>query len=345
MRGMVGIGAVVLLGVSAAGCSGSRPQGSAGYPLPGFPYPPSNANCPVASPYTPPCAGPAPAASLALACSPLHEGHNTGLMVDGVPRSFLLTLPPGAETRTRRWPVVFNWHGFMDSTENMVPLLENEARGATFPFIMVVPDDTNLLPTTMPIGFDWDILLVSTMNREARLFDQVLGCLDQQFGVDRERVYSVGFSAGSIVSDLLGVLRGDELAAIATYSGAYFSNPANPPTLGVLGLATRWPALTTRNRYPQLLVHGGEADQFSLLLAVASFDVLGANDVRYLNEHGHDVIHCNHGGPHMIPGDLVGPQLVQFFAAHPRGVRSPWATARPTGLPAYCQFSPGRAGM
>ena len=32
-------------------------------------------------------------------------------------------------------------------------------------------------------------------NREARLFDAVLGCLDRRWGVDRDRVYTVGFRA------------------------------------------------------------------------------------------------------------------------------------------------------
>jgi hypothetical protein len=345
MRFTFGIAAVVSLGVAVSGCARVQPQSCASCPPPGVPYTQPPAGRPPAQPSTPSYPGVAPTASTAAACSSLHEGSNAGFMVDGVPRTFLLTLPPGTDGAMRRWPVVFNWHGFQDAAANVAPLLADQARSTGFPFILVTPEDTNLLPTTAPIGFDWDILVVTAMNREVRLFDEVLGCLDWRFGVDRERIYSVGFSAGSIASNMLGVLRGDQLAAIATFSGGYFSNPANPPTLGLLAVAVRWPPLTTTNRYTQLLVHGGPTDQYSLLIAAAHFDQLGTNDTRYLNRLGHDVIHCDHGGPHAIPSQILGPQLVEFFAAHPRGMRSAWATALPADYPSYCRFSPHEPSM
>jgi predicted esterase len=274
-----------------------------------------------------------------LSCDALAPGMVTGFRVDSLDRSFILTLPPGATAPGGHWAVVFNWHGLGDSAPNMNPLFAGEVGNAAMPFILVTPVSTHLGPTTSPLGLEWENLRATTPNREARLFDAVLRCLDQRWGVDRDRVYTAGFSAGAIMSDLLGVLRGSQLAAVASYSGGYFSNPDNPPTLGPLRTYPNWPALPSSARYSQLLMFGGESDAFNLFVAMAHFDVFAGNDVGYLNARRHDVVYCNHNGGHTVPRTLLGRQVVQFFAAHPRGVAaSPWAAALPSGWPSYCGF-------
>ena len=55
-------------------------------------------------------------------CSVLHAGTITGFVVDGLERSFILTLPPGTEMRGM-WPVAFNWHGLGDTASNMSRLI------------------------------------------------------------------------------------------------------------------------------------------------------------------------------------------------------------------------------
>ena len=275
-------------------------------------------------------------------CDALAAGMVTGFRVDSLDRAFILALPPGATAPGGRWPVVFNWHGLGDSAPNMHPLFASEVGNATMPFILVTPVSTRLGPTTSPLGLEWENLRATTPNREARLFDAVLRCLDQRWGVDRDRVYSAGFSAGAIMTDLLGVLRGSQIAALASYSGGYFSNPENPPTLGPLRTYPAWPALPSSARYAQLIMFGGETDSFNLFVAMAHFDVFAGNDVGYLNARGHDVVYCNHNGGHTVPRTLLGRQVVQFFAAHPRGVgASPWAAALPSTYPSYCGFRPG----
>lgn len=269
-------------------------------------------------------------------CDALAPGTVSGFDVDGTPRTFLLHLPAGVEDGGP-WPVVFNWHGFGDTATNMAWLLSGQVDNASWPFILVTPEDTNLQP---PSGMDWDILTVNEPNQEARLFDEVLKCLDQRWGVDRDRVHAVGFSAGAIMADLLGVLRGDQVASIATYSGVYFSNPPNVEALGMLSSFVSWPAMATGNRYAQLLVHGGPNDHYNLYVASLQFDESGKRDATWLNELGHDVVHCDHGGGHTVPSAFNdgGGRLVQFFQAHPRGQgASPWrASGLPAGYPGYC---------
>ncbi len=272
-------------------------------------------------------------------CDALHAGTVSNYTVDGTARSFILTLPQGATATGGHWPVVFNWHGLGDTARNFNGLLAGQVDNATMPFILVTPESTHLGPTTTPLGLEWDEIMVSPPNREARLFDAVVRCLDARWGVDRDRVYTVGFSAGAIMSDLLAVLRGDQLAAVVSYSGGYFADPENPPTLGPLRGAVSWPELTTRNRYTQLMLFGGATDTFNLVVATAHFDQFARNDATFLRAMGHDVIVCDHGGGHRVPTAVMGAQLVAFFAAHPRGAGpSPWASALPSGWPDWCAF-------
>jgi predicted peptidase len=156
-------------------------------------------------------------------CDLLVEGTVSGFLVDGEERTFVLSLPQGAET-DGPWPVVFNWHGFGDTASNMSFLLSGLVDEEPMPFVLVTPEDTGM---PLGVGVDWDVLTVTEDNKEARLFDEVLVCLDAQYGVDWERIHSVGFSAGAIATDVIGLLRGDVVASIATFSGWYFSNPDN----------------------------------------------------------------------------------------------------------------------
>lgn len=272
-------------------------------------------------------------------CDTLRAGTVDGFMVGGLSRQFILTLPTGATGPGGRWPVVFNWHGLGDSAPNMNQLLAGAVNNPTMPFILVTPASTRLGPTTVPLGIEWDNIQVREPNREAQLFDAVLRCVGERWGLDADRVYTVGFSAGAILSDLLGVLRGDRLAGIVSYSGAYFSNAPNRATLGGVGNLIQWPATPVPSRYAQLMLSGGTMDLFSLVVAQARFDQFAANDSPYLRASGHDVIYCTHGRGHTVPPGVMASQLVEFFAAHPRTVTaSPWAAGLPMSYPSYCTF-------
>jgi predicted esterase len=272
-------------------------------------------------------------------CDALQAGTVNNFMVDGVARSFILTLPTGATGPGGRWPVVFAWHGAGDNAANFNRLLSGQVNNSAMPFILVTPVSRRLVP---PAGLEWEQLQARGLNGDARLFDAVLQCVGERYGVDEDRIYTGGFSAGAIMSDLLGVLRGDRLAAIAAFSGGYFANPENPPTLGAARGFVGWPEPSTTNRYPQLIAFGGERDFISLVVAQARFDQYAANDVPWLNAAGHDVIVCDHGAGHTVPSALLGATLVGFFQSHPRGTRrSPWGMTPPSNLPSYCRYSRG----
>jgi poly(3-hydroxybutyrate) depolymerase len=270
-----------------------------------------------------------------LACEAVVEGINEGFLVDGEPRTFYLDLPASVETGGP-WPVLFNYHGLGDTAANMRRLLSGAVDDPVMPFILVTPEDTNFALAGV-MNIDWDVATVTTDNREARMFDEVLACLESRWGVDEDHVHAVGFSMGGFVVDALGTVRGEQLASIVSYSGAYGNDALN--VTGFLASLVSWPDLTTSNSYVQVLLHGGTADTYDMTVQVLHFDQFAANDAAFLNDHGHDVILCNHGGGHHVPGDFASDELLRFFADHPRGtVDSPYASGLPATFPGYCTF-------
>lgn len=274
-------------------------------------------------------------------CSSFSEGTVNGFMVEGMSREFILNLPSGVEDGGP-WPVVFNWHGLGDSAQNMSGLVAPHVDNEVMPFIAVTPEDTNfMLDIAIPglPSMDWEVFAVDpAINREIALFDAVLACLDERYGVDPEHVHSMGFSLGGIVTDMLASHRSDVLASVATYSGGYWNNPQNVTPL--LGTAVMWPEYTADQGYTQLFLHGDTTDLFDLSLIQLQFDEYAEADSTFLRERGHDTIVCNHGGGHTVPTSTMGAdRLIEFFAEHPYGtVDSPYAAGLPGSFPEYCEF-------
>jgi poly(3-hydroxybutyrate) depolymerase len=264
-------------------------------------------------------------------CAELQEGVNKGFPVNGEVRSLVLNLPAGVEGK-EGWPLVVNWHGYGDSAPNMAKLLSGEVNNAAMPFILVTPEDTGV---KFPNGLDWDIFLVKEDNKEIAFFDAILACVDARFGLDWSRVYVVGFSAGAVAADLMGVVRGNKIAGIVSFSGGYLSDPANGTPFTV------WPEAAEGATYAQAILYGGTKDQWNAGIYKVEFAVWAANDTGYLTGLGHDLVVCDHGLGHTIPPGFRGKQVVAFFAAHPKGTApSPYASGLPADFPAYCAFHP-----
>lgn len=281
-----------------------------------------------------------------LDCSMLAEGTVSGFVVDGMEREFIVNLPMGVEDGGP-WPVVFNWHGLGDSAQNMSGLVSPLVDNAMMPFIAITPEDTDFildvpLPGLPPM--DWEVFAVDpTSNRELALFDAVLACVDERWGVDPEHVHSMGFSLGGILTDMLVSSRSDVIASVATYSGGYWNNPANVDAF--LGTAVMWPEYAVEQGYAQLLLHGGPTDLFDLGVLQLHFDQYAEADATFLGEHGHDTIVCAHGQGHSAPVPGMGAdRLIEFFADHPYGTTdSPYAAGLPGSFADYCEFR-GKAG-
>jgi len=280
------------------------------------------------------------------ACAALIDGTNNNFMVDGAARQFILTIPTAADTGAPV-AVIFNWHGFGDTASNMNGLFSYSVNNASMPYILVTPEDLNVAP---PGGFDWDALKAQEPNQEVRLFDEVLNCLHERWNIDDNHIHSAGFSAGSIMTDLLGTMRGDVMASLLTYSGVYWSNPANKASLnlmlqGYIG----WPEMTTTNHYAHVFLHGGPTDNYNLFVDVIQFNEFAVSDAAWLNGRGHDTVVCDHSlantyvnasDGHTLPSQFRATQIIEFFAAHPKGTHvSPYRTdGLPADFPDFCVF-------
>jgi len=268
-------------------------------------------------------------------CKPLQQGMNNNFMVNGVARSFYLDIPKTINSGTN-WPVIFAWHGLGDSAENFRGLISYYVDGS-YPYIAVTPTSRAMMP---PSGVEWNNLKTDDFNDEVALFDQVLFCLEAKYGTDEDRIHTSGFSAGSIMSDLLGTLRGDRIASIFTYSGAYFANEANVNDLSFLAKPfISWPD-PVQSSYTQVLVHGSEAEDLYGFGTIEINFYRAANfDQPWLNSNGHDTVICNHNKGHTNAGPNA-LALIDFFKNHPRNTVSPWRD----GLPATfdgCFFGMG----
>ena len=280
-----------------------------------------------------------------VTCETIHAGLNCDFPVGDLTRDFYLDLPTGVE-EDGPWPVVFSWHGLGDTAQNFHGLISGQVNNAEMPFIGVTPEDSGYVlsvPLAGDFPVDWEVFQIVDGNREVALFDAVLACLDERYGVDHDRVHSMGFSLGSIVTDLLATVRGEQLASVATYSGIYWSNPVNVGAL--LGMIVSWPGYAVENRYTQLFLHGGTTDLYDMSVVQLHFDQAAGNDSTMLRGLGHDTIVCDHGAGHTVPSGMYADKLIGFFADHPLGTEvSPY---NDDGLPGdfadYCEFLPKTA--
>jgi len=270
-----------------------------------------------------------------LTCADFADGLNEGLFVgegtDELERSFFLRLPENVDSKDN-WPVVFLFHGYGDSAPNFEKLLSGKVNNSDMPFILVTPvarKDLFSFDTIPPKG----------------LVDGVLACLEEKYGTDENHVHVAGFSAGSITSDSIGVLRADKVASIFTYSGAYFSNENNRDDLGeIMGMKVgdffTWTDFEEgHNKYPQVLISGAEdKDTWSASGFTIYFEHMAVFDANYLTELGHNVILCNHGSSHTTAG-LNSNDMITFFKDHPLGTNvSPYKDGLPEGWSDICEY-------
>lgn len=278
-----------------------------------------------------------------LSCEDVAEGMNQRFIAgegdSALERDFIVRLPQDVDSK-KGWPVVFLFHGYGDSASNFESLLAAEVDNSAMPFILVVPEARADIFTfgVPPKGLDWDMIVLEDGSAEVDLFDSVLACINTKWGVDETHVHLAGFSAGSITADSIALMRPETIASVATYSGAYFSNPDNRADLGVImgmnvGDFFSWPDFTAEhNKYTQVLVSGAEGkDTWSTSGFTIDFNHMATFDANYLTSLGHNVVRCNHKGSHTVTG-LTRKDVVQFFSDHPFGTEiSPYKDGLPTG--------------
>jgi predicted esterase len=284
-----------------------------------------------------------------IKCNPIVNGTNS-VTVNGKTRKFEVQLP---QNRTTNAAILFEWHGFMnDSAQFMNSIVYDPPAGQWKPFdnnafniplITIAPQDENLIPIW---GLDWDIV---SGEKDFPFFEAMLTCVEDQFKVDTRRVYSFGFSAGAVFTDLLAAAYPKLFAATISESGVWFNdrnewNEIIVPFTGTLFMKWKWPALDPADRGAVLLTHGGPND----FATVISLENANNKAVPWLVEKGgRDVTECTHEFGHTLEPDLTQAMIYQFMWDHELGGPRKLAltSSMPTAdKPLYntrCYFYPG----
>lgn len=236
-------------------------------------------------------------------CPPFVPGENT-LRSAGRDRRLVLQLPgdPGGS------PVVFLWH-WLAGDPYQALLFSGLFQQAGL--IVVAPYPTGEAPYT------WHAELPPDANPDLALFDDVMACLEQQFDIDNNRVWSTGISAGALWTTYLLVHRASRLGAVTEISGG-LPDPSVAP-----------PFTAPEADLPVLLAWGGPGDIFEDPNASFqfndgdpthfSFDVASRQLSEALQREGHFVLECIGDHPHGLPPDPAGT-VWPFLRDHPRGV-------------------------
>lgn len=169
---------------------------------------------------------------------------NQTITVGGHARTYLLSVPRSYDPNTPL-ALIFGWHGHGGNGDGARQgfAIEPAAVGGA---IFVYPDGLGGAGNT-----DWDRTATGI---DVALFDALVSYLAGSYCIDRNRIFSIGASAGAYFTNALGCYRGDVLRAIAPVAGgppnaatcaghvgAWVAHASNDPLVDFTngGIATR----------------------------------------------------------------------------------------------------------
>jgi predicted esterase len=247
-------------------------------------------------------------------CHPIVNGMSS-VTVNGTTRTFSVQLPAD----TSHMALLFLWHGWMQNptdfantivydvpSGNWVPFDPN---AFPMPLMIVTPVDTKLIP---PWGLDWDIVSGA---KDFPYFEAMLDCIHQQFNIDDTRVYSFGFSAGAVFTDLLSAKYPHLFAATISESGAWFNDSAEWSDVLVPIIQWQWPAFAVADHGNVLLTHGGPND----FATVISLEDANSKALPFLHTNGRTVMECAHTFGHTLDPDLTQGMYYEYMWDHKLG--------------------------
>lgn len=282
------------------------------------------------------------APNMPVVCGPIGEGLAT-VTVNGTTRTFGVQLP----ANTSQVALLFLWHGWMQAPWEFSSTVVYDPPSGQWrafdpnafpmPLMVVTPWDTKMIP---PWGLDWDIV---DGDVDFAFFEAMLQCIKEQFNVDQSRIYSFGFSAGAVFTNMLSAKYPNLFAATISESGAWFNDSAQWSDVLVPIIQWKWPDFDPADRGNVLLTHGGPND-FATIISLES-----ANEkaLPFLYQKGRTVLECEHGFGHTLDPDLTQGMYYQYMWAHQLG--GPPINGTPPGFPVwpnnvigstFCTFHP-----
>lgn len=147
----------------------------------------------------------------------------------GVERQYILDAPDNLRPK-EPVPLLFDFHGFNHSGAGVWKVSKFGQLAEKEPFIAVYPTG---LPITIELrgetrsGPGWQ-MHTGDDNRDVAFTMAMLAEIEHRYCIDRDRVYSTGFSNGAFFSVLLGCTQSERFAAIAPVSGAAIRDDCKP---------------------------------------------------------------------------------------------------------------------
>lgn len=234
---------------------------------------------------------------------------------NGKARDVVLYMDPVAAA-AKDGPFIFYWHGTGSS-----PVVEPPV-GLGADTLQAIRDMGGVVaaPFHDAAAGQWPWFLVQgTQDDDLYVADEILACAIQKIGIDKRRIYSIGMSAGGLMTGVMSYRRSGYLASVVTYSGG--------------SLGTREDQDPT-NLFAAMSFYGGPND-----MVVINFQQQTLAYQQKLRDRGDFAFACNHGRGHSIPTDAVG-SVWQFFQDHSFGTSpEPYAAALPDGFPSYCSLA------
>lgn len=270
-------------------------------------------------------------------------GLNSGFTAGGIARDFYAEMP--ASIGDTPLGVIFSWHGVGDNIDNFRHFFTGApSSDPSFPFIVITPQDRQLLPISTPAGMAWEIMTSEPgdANGEVALFKGVLGCLDSQYTLDTRHIHTFGFSGGAIMANMLHARFPDLIPSVVAFSGAWFNNQQTVDSINTMGLAVDvgWNDFAAGSEGTVWLTHGGSADNYTVGVEIINFDTAAGFDVPFLVTNHRTVIDCTHTLGHRNDPAITTAMIVDFFKNHPFGATSPyWADGLPSGFPGTCTLN------
>jgi polyhydroxybutyrate depolymerase len=212
---------------------------------------------------------------------------NAKIDINGLERVYRLVVPEGIDSE-KPAPLVFAFHGLLDSKDIMPWYTRLDDLAKKHGFILVYPNGRN---RHWPLVVEW-------AKEDLDFFDALYAHVTSQYNVDLDRVYLAGMSNGAYFSNLLASQRSDKIAAIAAHSGG----------LGLVGLKE----LTVENKYAVLVIHGDADSIVPVREGRATRDAYQkwGHPVGYI-----EVPKFPHFWAHKIG---VNDKIWKFFEEHPR---------------------------
>ena len=130
--------------------------------------------------------------------------------VDDLTRTYRLFLP-SSYTPDNPLPLVFNLHGFGSGTDQQQSYSEMNAVAEANNFIVCYPRGKS---RSWNVGFPFP-----SKQDDVKFISELIDHLDNEYGVDLNRVYSCGFSNGGYMSYKLACELSNRIVAIASVAG------------------------------------------------------------------------------------------------------------------------------